>query len=242
LASVRFRPIADTSDRLLSTSKLNFTGLFLAALTAANATSIRSRMVRLSRRDWMRAARLALLRGGIGSVSIEKLARDLRVTKGSFYWHFSGRSELLESLLDEWEADADLLIGALGAPPAQGMQALVDQLAHNVVASESGEVPSDAAIFAWAAIDPEIAERVNTAERERVALLAALIGDRAKAELAYMAYLGFILRRRHSDDPQESFQLVANFFLAALGEEGPETKTGLAFSHLGPGTSKNNQL
>lgn len=168
----------------------------------------------MSKPGWLRAARVALLRGGIASVRVEPLARELGVTKGSFYWHFSDRAELLEALIQEWEAEADLLIGAIGAARTEGLRSLLDQLAVNVVASERGEVPSDAAIFAWAAVSPEIAERVSAAEEERIALLGELIGDRRRGELAYMAYLGFILRRRHSQDPAKAFGQIADFFVS----------------------------
>ena len=179
----------------------------------------------LSKADWLRAARVALLRGGIGSVRVEQLARDLGVTKGSFYWHFADRAELLDGLICEWEAEADLLIGAIGAPAREGLRWLLDQLAHNVVASERGEVPSDAAIFAWAAISPDIAERVSAAEEERIALLGEVIGDRQRAELAYMAYLGFILRRRYSEDPEKAFRQIADLWVS-LAEQSSSASTG----------------
>ena len=41
--------------------------------------------------DWVRAAGRRLAAGGIGAVAVETLARDLGVTKGSFYWHFRDR-------------------------------------------------------------------------------------------------------------------------------------------------------
>ena len=59
----------------------------------------------LGKDDWLRAARLALLNGGVEAVRVERLSRDLRVTKGSFYWHFKDREELLELLLREWEEE-----------------------------------------------------------------------------------------------------------------------------------------
>jgi len=172
---------------------------------------------RLSKDDWLKAARMALIERGIGGVRVEVLARSLGVTKGSFYWHFPHRAALMEGLLREWEDEADLLIGALGGSGTEGLRTLVPQLAANVLASERGEVPSDAAIFAWAAIDPLIRERVDAAEEERVALLATLIGGRQKAELAYMAYLGFILRRRHSPNPQRAFALIGDLLLSLGG-------------------------
>ena len=57
---------------------------------------------RRTRDHWLRAARLALLHNGPEAVRVEPLARDLGVTKGSFYWHFRDRGALLEALLVEW--------------------------------------------------------------------------------------------------------------------------------------------
>src|SRR5262245_7462490 len=75
------------------------------------STTIRHRMATStrSRADWLRAARLALRRRGPDAVRVEPLARALGVTKGSFYWHFRDRSDLLEALLKEWEDETGLL-------------------------------------------------------------------------------------------------------------------------------------
>ena len=190
---------------------------------------------RLTKQDWLRAARLALLTGGRSALRVETVAQTLGVTKGSFYWHFADRAALAEALLSEWEDEADLLIGAVNAgPPA--IESLLEQLASNVFASERGEVPSDAAIFAWAAVDPSIRTRVDRAEEERVGLLAAMLGGREKAELAYMAYLGFILRRRHSADPEGAFARLADFFrqLAAEGATGSPPREQESGADAGP--------
>ena len=56
---------------------------------------------RLNRTDWLDAALTSLVRGGIEGVRVERLARDLGVTKGSFYWHFEDRPDLLRGLLDD---------------------------------------------------------------------------------------------------------------------------------------------
>ena len=57
---------------------------------------------RLSRDDWLAAALEVLYDEGVGNVSIVRIARDLGVTRGSFYWHFKDRHDLLRSLLDFW--------------------------------------------------------------------------------------------------------------------------------------------
>jgi AcrR family transcriptional regulator len=59
---------------------------------------------RLSRVDWERAAIQAIADGGPPAVAVEPLARDLNVSKGSFYWHFSGRDELVRAALERWES------------------------------------------------------------------------------------------------------------------------------------------
>ncbi len=55
-----------------------------------------------SREDWIDAAWVALGTGEVELVRIERLARELGVTKGSFYWHFRDRQKLIEALLDRW--------------------------------------------------------------------------------------------------------------------------------------------
>ena len=57
-------------------------------------TSPRSRSTESSRLDaqaWTNAALKTLARSGIDGVRVELLAKELSVTKGSFYWHFKDR-------------------------------------------------------------------------------------------------------------------------------------------------------
>jgi len=58
---------------------------------------------RLSRDDWAAAALTAIGQGGIDAVAVEPLAVKLAATKGSFYWHFRSRDELIEAALEVWE-------------------------------------------------------------------------------------------------------------------------------------------
>ena len=69
----------------------------------------------LTAADWTEAALAALARGGLTAVAVEPLAKELGATKGSFYWHFADRNELLEAALVLWERrDTDRVIGAIG--------------------------------------------------------------------------------------------------------------------------------
>lgn len=171
----------------------------------------------------MRAARLALLHSGPDSVRVEKLARQLNVTKGSFYWHFKDRNEILEALLSEWEEETALLTAEAleNRDPEQGLRGLLETVKKRVVLSECGEAPSDAAMFAWASMSAEVARRVNEVERKRLHFFTQLTGRPDRAELAYYAYLGFITRRRRVPAAAAGFPLLAEMLFDLLtGRQG----------------------
>jgi len=165
----------------------------------------------LNRSDWLKAARIALLKGGVEAVRVEKLARKLHVTKGSFYWHFKDREQLLEALLGEWEEEKNLLFDLLGQPDLhRGLVDFFQELKRRVIVSERGEWPSDAAIFAWASVSAKVARRANKEEEARIRLLKRLFRHDEIAEYVYMAYLGFLLRRRRVPETAKSFPILAN--------------------------------
>jgi AcrR family transcriptional regulator len=59
---------------------------------------------------WVQEALNVLAASGVDGVRVEILARTLGVTKGSFYWHFKDRRELLDRVLQEWRRRATLAI------------------------------------------------------------------------------------------------------------------------------------
>jgi AcrR family transcriptional regulator len=175
----------------------------------------------LGREDWLRAARLALLHGGVEAVRVEKLARTLEVTKGSFYWHFKDREELLELLLCEWESELEELVGQVGtAGGVKDLRSLLSVLVERARLSEQGQVPSDAAIFAWASVSPEVAQRVNRAEQERLDLLKQWSGMPERVELLYLAWLGFVARGQRVPALRRRFPEIAQAMLELVQEPG----------------------
>ena len=72
----------------------------------------------LSAEDWARAALDALAAGGMDAVAVEPLARQLGVTKGSFYWHFVNREALLRAALELWERrETEDVLARIGDEP-----------------------------------------------------------------------------------------------------------------------------
>lgn len=172
---------------------------------------------RLEKKEWMRAARLALLHGGSSAVRVETLARQLGVSKGSFYWHFKDREALLEALLREWEKEKSPLFNLLEQGNSrQAVAGFFEELERRVVLSERGEWPSDAAIFAWAAVSPKVARRANKEEETRIRFLKKLFRQNELGDFVYMAYLGFLLWRRRVPEAAKKYPILAEISKALL--------------------------
>ena len=57
----------------------------------------------LDRSAWVAGATEVLAEEGIAGLRVEVLAKRLKVTKGSFYWHFTDRRDLLMAVLAQWK-------------------------------------------------------------------------------------------------------------------------------------------
>jgi AcrR family transcriptional regulator len=190
--------------------------------TVESICTIRHRMVRdLGRKEWLRAARLALLKGGVEQVRVERLARDLHVTKGSFYWHFKDREELLEVLLREWEEEflADIIPRLEGRRGRDAVRRLAQLMVERVPLGEEGILPSDAAMFTWASVSPEVARRANRAERKRIESLTQVVEDPERAELLYLVWLGFVARGNRVPSLRKQFPRIARAMLKLFPPE-----------------------
>ena len=74
----------------------------LKTVAARGAAS--SERKQLQRFDWLQKALEIFVSEGIGAVRITRLAGDLGVTRGSFYWHFANREELIDTLVSFWKS------------------------------------------------------------------------------------------------------------------------------------------
>ena len=119
---------------------------------------------RLSRDAWLRRALDVLRSEGIQGVRVERLARDLNVTKGSFYWHFEHGNDLRRSILDFWTRQYnDVIIENrefLESEPAEGLLAALMRV------REDGLDQYELAMRAWADHD-ENADKVVRAVHDR---------------------------------------------------------------------------
>lgn len=71
-----------------------------------NTAAKKNRKIRtsLDRNEWILRTFDVLAEKGVDGLRIEVLAKKFGVTKGSFYWHFKDRQDLLSAVLDTWRS------------------------------------------------------------------------------------------------------------------------------------------
>ncbi len=159
-------------------------------------------MARLDRKQWIRAGLVALMEEGIEGVAVEPLARRLGVTKGSFYWHFRSRAELLSSLLENWQRQGTEQIieevdGATDVP-VERLQRLARTI-FQITPYDGLEV----ALRSWAASSDEARKTVRRVDRKRLRYISDLLVAngmprklaRERAEVMYRILLGEFVYR-----------------------------------------------
>jgi AcrR family transcriptional regulator len=130
--------------------------------------------IHLDREAWVLAATEVLAQEGVAGLSVEWLAKRLKVTKGSFYWHFRDRKDLLMAVLRGWKEGRirDILKQTRIQPGHE-----IEQIYHVIEvysASRSRKgMLIELAVRDWARRDPDAAAIVAEVDEVRL--------DRARA-------------------------------------------------------------
>jgi AcrR family transcriptional regulator len=149
---------------------------------------------RLSKSDWIDHGLRTLANDGPRALKAGPLAAALKVSRGSFYWHFRDLDDFHSALLSAWkERLTDRVIRDLDA--RQGERGLLRRLLHNAFSSER---KLDQAMRAWAKEDRRVATAVAAVDARRVSRIARLLLDsgverdraRYRAAFVYWAFLG----------------------------------------------------
>ena len=155
----------------------------------------------LTAKDWIDAAFTALGRGGVQAIRAEALARELKVSKGSFYWHFKDVPTLKLQMLRYWaeQAPARIIstIDAHIASPRQRLRLLLIHIADGEAGRYGGK-DLDAAIRDWARHDAAAREVLEAVDARRLDYVAGLFRDcgieaktsEIQARLLYGALIG----------------------------------------------------
>ena len=177
-------------------------------------------VMRLSREDWAEAALRALQEGGPDAVAVQPIAQALATTRGSFYWHFTNRADLLEVALQRWESrSTDDLIERLSVEPDPRIR--LRRLFEYALSSDHDVVEISLAAHAN---DPAIGTVLERVATKRANYLEGCfkelgLGDteaRGHGLVAYATYLGWLQLRRGA--PSVFGDQITNTSIATLLE------------------------
>ncbi|MFY9642964.1 MAG: TetR/AcrR family transcriptional regulator [Rhodomicrobium sp.] len=156
-----------------------------------------SMTTRLNRLDWLDHGLRTLASTGTNALKAEPLARSLKVSRGSFYWHFRDIEQFHIELLARWRqrTTADIIARLeLESGPGERLGLLM-RLAM------SADDRLERNIRAWATENPAASAAVASVDSTRIEYLCRLlksagVSDKqasARALFIYWAYVGRIM-------------------------------------------------
>ena len=161
----------------------------------------------LTPETWIEAATNVLVDEGIDHVRVDVLAKQLGVTRGSFYWHFRDREDLLRRVLQAWSEHATLSLTKRLAnasnDPKERLRDMISLPHRGRAAQRAAKI--ELAIRAWARRDDMARQVLDEADSSRLVYheeaFRALGLDpaeaRARAFITYAYEVGESLLHHH---------------------------------------------
>lgn len=183
--------------------------------------------VKVTRQDWLNAARAVLKAGGVEAVKVAELAADLGVSRSSFYWYFKNRTDLLEALLQHWQ---DTNTGALVAQahaPADTITAACCNIFKCNINAALFDSRLDFAIRDWARRSAHVRDILVAGDAARIAALTQMFARfdypareaEARARVIYYMQLGYD-DANLGETLEQRLAMVPGYLIAFTGHPG----------------------
>lgn len=174
---------------------------------------------------WLNAAYEMLRENGIEAVKVMPLAKELGLTRTSFYWHFTDRDALLEAMIRRWEQkNTGNLINQ-----TKGFAETITEAMLNVfdcwLDENLFDARMDLAIRNWARNNIELQSRLDLADAKRAKALFDMFKkfgyDDAQAQARSMTVIytqiGYISMEVH-ENQVERISRMPDYIAVFTGE------------------------
>ena len=150
---------------------------------------------KLGKQDWLTLGLKVLAASGVEAVRVEPLAKLMNVTKGSFYWHFKNREDLLLAMLQEWEdKETDEIIQQVEAAGGNASAKLL--YLFQIAYQDDGQL--EKAVRMWAGNDTRAKKAIARIDLRRIDYMQGLflqlgfptVEAKARARLGYYSWIG----------------------------------------------------
>lgn len=167
---------------------------------------------RLSPEKWIIAGFDALIADGPAALAAEPMARRLKTTKGSFYWHFKDVPAYHAAIVRHWHANAlaDVMVRLeSGGTPEARLRAFGRHIL---------DTRSEAALRVWAQTDATVAASMAEVDAERLTYLQHLLNQFGLRNPAFAAAILATLiglpEIKAPSDPITAFDAMVDTILA----------------------------
>lgn len=167
--------------------------------------------------DWVDAATDILVNENVRGIRIETLCNRLGVTKGSFYWHFKGRPDLLAALLRTWRQRMTTnIIDRLTQRSGDATTRLTSLFGLTSRPKSEAFARIEESVRDWGRRDAQARDAVRAADETRLAYFEGLLVAhglapelaRQRAYIAYAIMMGDSVLRQTLDTEAHKKQLV----------------------------------
>lgn len=165
-----------------------------------------------NRQDWINIALDTLISEGEEKIKVAYLSEKLGCARSSYYWFFKNRADLLDSLIDYWQANNTKALVKAANKPAQSINyALGNIFACWVVGQFDTRL--DFAMRDWGRRSGSVRRAVDVSDDARIEALVGMFNrfdyaeDEAdiRARIVYFTQIGYeALDRRESMDKRVS--------------------------------------
>jgi len=149
---------------------------------------------RLTRDAWLAKALEVLSREGNSKLRVERISRDLNISKGSFYWHFESRDAFLHAIVEYWHElytkSVKKRVETAGGSARERLRLVLS------LALEENLSAHDFAFDGWASHEHSIAVRIHGVYQYRWRYIRSLFVEAGftgpELELRTRSFLGFM--------------------------------------------------
>ena len=155
--------------------------------------------VKVTRADWLNVAMDVLISDGVDQVKVLNLASRMGVSRSSFYWYFKSRQQLLDALLERWQATNTAAMVAQSQQAVATITEAVCNVQRCVVDPALFDTALDFAIRDWARRSGKVRRLLDQSDARRLDALTAMFARHgyaaaeadARARILYFMQLGY---------------------------------------------------
>lgn len=156
--------------------------------------------IKVNSEDWVKKGIELFSHGGIDALNVEKMAKILNCTKGSFYHHFQSRENYIDQLLEYYYKSRKNMLESMGelyTPPVEKLSRVLIGVFKN-----PRGLDFEFQLRQYARINEKASNILINLERDRLTYVSVLLSDsgidsaKVRAEMIYHYYLGWYQRNK----------------------------------------------